>query len=281
MNRRRTLTAVAAGAFLATTAVVAVVVTDGDGPTEAVSAAPTTTSSTAGTTTSSAPAQTTTIPPPPPPPPPPTAAPAPATTLPPPGPMAAVEPARIVVPALGVDAPVIRLGLQRDGTLEVPATAHEVGWWSGGTLPGTTGPAVLAGHVNLGDQRGVFARLAELAAGDRIDVAADDGTTISYVVTRVERHPKDASPTDAVYDMTAGPELRLITAAATSTGPRATTRTTSSPSPRRRESARHVKRNQSERNSRRTGSLTQVNTPTVNSAASTIAERSRARTGLE
>ncbi|MEJ7845630.1 MAG: sortase, partial [Acidimicrobiales bacterium] len=45
----------------------------------------------------------------------------------------------------------------------------------------------------------------------RIDVAADDGTTISYVVTRVERHPKDAFPTDAVYDMTAGPELRLIT----------------------------------------------------------------------
>jgi sortase (surface protein transpeptidase) len=125
--------------------------------------------------------------------------------------MVAVEPARIVVPALGVDAPVIRLGLQRDGTLEVPATAHEVGWWSGGTLPGTTGPAVLAGHVNLGDQRGVFARLAELAAGDRIDVADDDGTTISYVVTRVERHPKDAFPTDAVYDMTAGPELRLIT----------------------------------------------------------------------
>lgn len=207
MTKRRRLIAVAAGAFLAATVVVAVVVTDGDGPSDAVTAAPTTTSTTASTTTSSAPPPSTTVPPPPAPPP----TEAPATTLAPPGPMVAVEPARIVVPALGVDAPVIRLGLQGDGTLEVPATASEVGWWSGGTRPGTVGPAVLAGHVNLGDQRGVFARLAELTAGDRVDVAAADGTTVSYVVTRIERHPKDAFPTDAVYAMTAGPELRLIT----------------------------------------------------------------------
>lgn len=125
--------------------------------------------------------------------------------------MAPLRPTRLVVPALRVDAPVIRLGLQPDGTLEVPAAAHEVGWWSGGVMPGAVGPAVLAGHVNLGDRSGVFARLGELVAGDRIEVAADDGTAVAYVVTRTERHPKGAFPTDEVYGMTPGPELRLIT----------------------------------------------------------------------
>ncbi len=49
-------------------------------------------------------------------------------------------PARVVSPKLGIDASVIPLGSREDRALQVPATASEAGWWSGGALPGEVGP---------------------------------------------------------------------------------------------------------------------------------------------
>jgi hypothetical protein len=42
-----------------------------------------------------------------------------------------------------------------------------------------------------------------------------DGSTVSFTVTRVDRYPKDAFPTDRVYAPTSEPELRLITCGGT------------------------------------------------------------------
>ncbi len=123
----------------------------------------------------------------------------------------ATEPVRLVVPAIEVDAPVIPLGLNPDQTLEVPTTASDTGWWTGGSAPGAGGPAVIAGHVNLRSQPGVFADLDQVRAGDEIEVIGDDLVVVRFVVDRIERHPKDSFPTDRVYGPTEGPELRLIT----------------------------------------------------------------------
>ena len=120
-------------------------------------------------------------------------------------------PVRLLVPAIGVAAPVRALGLNPDGSLEVPAPRRDTGWFAPGAVPGETGPAVVAGHVSLAAGRAVFARLHELRPGDRVDVERSDGLTARFVVRRVERHPKDAFPTGAVYGPTAGPELRLVT----------------------------------------------------------------------
>ena len=73
------------------------------------------------------------------------------------------------------------------------------------------GPAVLAGHVDSTAGPAVFWRLRDLAPGDEVLVDRADGTTARFTVTRVERHPKDAFPTDEVYGPTTGAELRLIT----------------------------------------------------------------------
>jgi sortase (surface protein transpeptidase) len=120
-------------------------------------------------------------------------------------------PARIEIPAIGVRAPVIRLGLNRDGSLEVPRRWGDTGWWSGGSRPGEPGPAVIAGHVDSKSGPAVFYRLGELRRGDRIRVLRRDGTAADFAVRRLERHPKDAFPTAEVYGRTSGPALRLIT----------------------------------------------------------------------
>jgi LPXTG-site transpeptidase (sortase) family protein len=148
----------------------------------------------------------------------PTAAPAPATPPPPvdttPPADSATEvsgtPARVAIPAIGVDAPVVDLGKNSDGTLEVPDW-QQAGWWRRGPEPGERGPAVIAGHVDSTSGPDVFYRLEELQPGDRIDVQLDDGGSVAYAVQRIEVFPKDAFPTLDVYELTPGPELRLIT----------------------------------------------------------------------
>jgi sortase (surface protein transpeptidase) len=70
---------------------------------------------------------------------------------------------------------------------------------------------VVTGHVDSADGPAVFFRLRELVPGDEVLVDRADGTTARFTVTRVERHLKDAFPTQAVYGPTADAQLRLVT----------------------------------------------------------------------
>lgn len=124
---------------------------------------------------------------------------------------AVAEPVRVSVPRIDVDSTLARLGLAADGALETPADYGQAGWYAGGPAPGDVGPAVLVGHVDSTTGPAVFWRLRELVAGDEVLVHRADGSTARFAVTRVERHPKDAFPTDAVYGPTPDAQLRLVT----------------------------------------------------------------------
>jgi Sortase domain len=123
----------------------------------------------------------------------------------------AAVPVRIEIDAIGVSAPVIRLGLNPDGTLEVPTRFGDTGWWTGGARPGERGPAVIAGHVDSRSGPAVFFRLDRLRARDAIVVVLRDGSRVRFLVQRTARYRKAAFPTAAVYGPTRLPTLRLIT----------------------------------------------------------------------
>jgi hypothetical protein len=118
---------------------------------------------------------------------------------------------RLSVPALGVDTDTLALGTDKNNALEVPKTAQGVGWYRDGYLPGDVGPAVFAGHINLNGRDGTFSKLSTMRPGQEVFTVRPDGTPVRFVVTKVEQHPKNAFPTDAVYGPTTAPELRLIT----------------------------------------------------------------------
>ena len=120
-------------------------------------------------------------------------------------------PVTIRIPSIEVEAPIIPLGLEDDGSIEVPEGTEETGWWLGGPEPGEPGPAVILGHVDSREGPAVFFYLRYLEAGDEIHIDREDGTTVTYVVESSERHDKDAFPTDAVYGPTEQPTLRLVT----------------------------------------------------------------------
>jgi sortase (surface protein transpeptidase) len=120
-------------------------------------------------------------------------------------------PVRVEIPSIGVRAPVIKLGLNPDRSLEVPKDFGDTGWWSGGPRPGEPGPAVIVGHVDSYTGPAVFYRLSELGRGDEIVVVGRDGSRSRFTVEGSERYPKDDFPTARVYGRTDGPTLRLIT----------------------------------------------------------------------
>ena len=120
-------------------------------------------------------------------------------------------PSRLRIPTLGVDAALIPLGLQADGSWEVPADGTPAGWYTGGPAPGARGPAVIAGHVDWGGRPGVFAALRRLQPGAQVTVARVDGSTAVFQVTSVQEFPKSAFPTGLVYGHLDGAGLRLIT----------------------------------------------------------------------
>jgi sortase (surface protein transpeptidase) len=147
---------------------------------------------------------------------PPTSAPGTAGTPAPPKSAAALArapspPVHIAIPAIGVSAAVVRLGLDADGALQVPGDFDVTGWFTGGPAPGETGPAVIAGHIDSRGGPAVFYRLRELRAGQRVTVTRRDGSSVHFAVDGVAQYPKDAFPTMAVFGPSPDPLLRLIT----------------------------------------------------------------------
>jgi sortase (surface protein transpeptidase) len=123
-----------------------------------------------------------------------------------------VRPVRLRIPAIGVDAPaLVPLGLGADHELEAPAKFGDVGWYAAGPVPGDAGPAVIAAHVDSRSGPAPFFRLRDLRDGDQVFVARSDGQETRFVVDTVQRYPKNAFPTDAVYGPAPGSALRLIT----------------------------------------------------------------------
>jgi sortase (surface protein transpeptidase) len=123
----------------------------------------------------------------------------------------ASPPVRIQIPSIGVDAPLIGLGLDAHRALEVPKRFDVAGWWTGGSRPGERGPAVIAGHVDSTTGPAVFYELGKLRRGSAVIIRRRDGSSVRFTVQGSQRYAKDHFPTARVYGPTRRPALRLIT----------------------------------------------------------------------
>lgn len=124
------------------------------------------------------------------------------------------DPVTVRIPAIGVVAPLVPLGLNADGALEVPSY-DRAGWYVGGPRPGQPGPAVVAAHVDSKTGPAVFYRLKELQPGHEVHIDYVGGASVGFVVREAGRYSKSGFPTAEVYGRTEGPELRLITCTGT------------------------------------------------------------------
>ena len=128
------------------------------------------------------------------------------------------SPVSVTIPAIGVRSPLLRLGLNPDGTMAVPdlaTSADEAAWYEYSVTPGQIGTAVIEGHVDSEVGPAVFFRLGALHPGDHIDVALADGMTGVFRVTGVREYAKDDFPTKMIYGPTHYASLRLVTCGGT------------------------------------------------------------------
>lgn len=115
------------------------------------------------------------------------------------------------IPRIGVNALTIDLGLESDGSLEVPSIFSQTGWWTGGPEPGQVGPSVIVGHVSSKRGPAVFIDLDKLINGDEVHVDFADGRIETFTVLWSAEYRKSDFPTNLVYGPTDTPTLRLIT----------------------------------------------------------------------
>jgi len=128
-------------------------------------------------------------------------------------PLARSAPVQIRIPGIGVNAPVMKVGREADGTVQVPPLEEHnlTGWYEYGPAPGQRGPAVILGHVDSTTGISVFYYLKNMHAGDKVYVTLADGKVAAFAVDGLQRVAKDAFPTASVYGKSGYPSLRLIT----------------------------------------------------------------------
>jgi LPXTG-site transpeptidase (sortase) family protein len=122
-------------------------------------------------------------------------------------------PMTIEIPVIKVDAPVTRLGLNADGTVQVPPLSNHnlAGWYDRSVTPGAKGTSVILGHVDDYAGASVFFNVKNLRKGDAIYVVRADGTTAAFSVDGVQKAAKANFPSSDVYGNVPYPALRLVT----------------------------------------------------------------------
>lgn len=123
----------------------------------------------------------------------------------------AAYPVRLTIPKIGVDTNVQQVGITKQRNMATPDNFSDVGWFKYGPLPGETGSAVLAGHVNNGIARpAVFYNLIDLKIGEEIYITTEGGAELRFLVSKIDTYDFDARETD-VFTQKDGKLLKLIT----------------------------------------------------------------------
>jgi Sortase domain len=123
-------------------------------------------------------------------------------------------PVSVTIPAIGVSSRLLRLGVNADGTIQVPSLvtgADEAAWYKYSATPGQIGASVIEGHLDSYHGPAVFFRLGALRPGDSVDVTLADGITAVFRVTGVRQYAKSDFPAKTIYGATDYAALRLIT----------------------------------------------------------------------
>ncbi len=126
-------------------------------------------------------------------------------------PIARSAPVKLRIPAIGLVVSVSALGLNPNGTAQVPTDIQEPGWFHLGPSPGQVGSAVILGHVDSYQGPAVFFRLRYLRAGDHVEVTLADGVITRFVVTSVVMYSKAHFPDQQVYGSHGYSALQLVT----------------------------------------------------------------------
>lgn len=120
-------------------------------------------------------------------------------------------PVRLIIPAIRLNVRLTKLGLNRDGTVEVPDDPELPGWFSLGRAPGQLGSSVILGHVDSYSGPAVFYLLRYLTPDDRVTVMLRNGSVARFVVHSTATYANADFPNERVYTSHGYAGLQLVT----------------------------------------------------------------------
>ena len=123
-------------------------------------------------------------------------------------------PVSVDIPAIGVNSKLLHLGVNSDGTIQVPSLytrPGEAAWYKYSATPGQIGASVIEGHVDSRQGPAVFFRLGALRPGNKVEVRLADGVTAVFRVTGVRQYAKSRFPARIIYGASRHAALHLIT----------------------------------------------------------------------
>ncbi len=140
-----------------------------------------------------------------------------------------LQPTRLRIPSLNINAPVINVGTNATGGMDAPTSKAinspywtSVFWYAPGAAPGQVGNAVIAGHVDrAGGGPAIFWSLSNLIPGDDVFVRNMQGKELHFEVIRIVTYPANAPGSEvinAVFGPTTEHHLNLITCSGVWTG---------------------------------------------------------------
>ncbi len=122
------------------------------------------------------------------------------------------HPARLKIPKINVDADIESIGLTTNGRVDTPREHTNAGWFNLGPRPGEKGSAVIDGHYGwIGRVPAVFDNLSKIEKGDQIYVGDKEGSTITFVVTKVKIYGEGDDASNVFNSDDGSAHLNLIT----------------------------------------------------------------------
>ncbi len=118
-------------------------------------------------------------------------------------------PVKLTIEKIAIDASIHGIGLTEAGSLDVPDSIQEVGWYQAGPRPGEWGNAIIDGHSGV-STAGVFRNLHQLSIGDIITITDDLGNNINFAVRELKTYPRDAQVPE-IFTAKNTAHLNLIT----------------------------------------------------------------------
>ena len=122
-----------------------------------------------------------------------------------------VPPVSLAIPGLGVEAKVVGVALDYDGTMSSPPDPDQVAWYTLGPGMGVGGNVVFAGHIEWAGRPRVFGRLAELRRDDAVLVVDALGNGYEYVVEWSRWVRAEGAPIEEIFAPSDGSTITLIT----------------------------------------------------------------------
>ena len=116
---------------------------------------------------------------------------------------------RLQIAALGVNAPVMTVGLL-NGALDTPKTLWQVARYKASVAAGDNGTTIVVGHSGAPGQVGVFEHLSRLKTGDIITYKYVDGRMVTYRVLTSAAYPNSPAGATVLFANTATPSLNLV-----------------------------------------------------------------------